>query len=143
MVMGMSENNEKHIIGVYPDLTAEGGPEFATDVLETARYEKLIEEGYQVAGVIDKDSTMEDIEEIAHRLADQMVPPDDDPVWDVMTQIFLDSLTPKQMVRSMLGWNSSGPFLEELAARVAAGEDEDEVCRAKIAEIKERWAQNG
>lgn len=139
----MTKQEDKHIIGIYPDLTAEGGSDFATDVLETDRYERLIEQGYQVVGTIDGDTTEGEIQAIAQRIAEKRVPPEDSPVWDALADYVYNQASPHNKVLASLGENGIKAFEEELAQHIAGGGNEDEFCLSRLREIEERWKQNG
>lgn len=84
--------DDMRVIGVYPDLTPEAGSEFADDIEQTLLYEDLLEQGYKVMGVIDKNTTEEDIHEIAVRIAEKTVPPADSPVWAALAEKVYDEM---------------------------------------------------
>lgn len=138
----MTTRDDKHIIGVYPDLTAEAGGEFATDVLETIRYEELLGQGYQVVGTIDKDTTDEEVKRIAERIAEKRVPPADNPVWDRLAEYAYEHFSPRNKVLASLGKESGEAFVKELEAHIADGGDEDEFCLTRLREIEEGWRSN-
>lgn len=136
----MTEKNNMTVLGVYQDLTYRDSHMVADDTFQALRYEELLEDGYEVMGTITRDTTVDELEQIKHDMADKITPPKDDPVWSELGKHIYQHMEPRVRARIMVGTMAdSTETVEEFDARLAEhlanGGDEKEFCYS----VMDQW----
>lgn len=130
---------QAHVLCVYPELSYRDSHDFAEDVMSALRYEELLAQGYEPMGIITKDTTKEELDEMAERIGNKIapalgVPAEDDPIWDALTKAVYDDFSWHD--KYIISCTVPGATQEELEAAyqdaMARGEDEAEWCLARI-----------
>lgn len=103
------------------------------------RMEDLLDQGYEVMGVLDKDSTQEDIRAVAEKMAEKMTPPKGHPIWKKVADELIKRASDYYYVIAMAECDELARFEEGLLAYLAAGGDEDEYWKNIRQENSERW----
>lgn len=103
------------------------------------RVDDLVAQGYEVMGYLDKDSTEEDIHDLASKMAEKMTPPIDHPIWREIVEDFIQEASPRNYVMMRAECDELRRFQDELPAYLAAGGDEDEYWARIRQENETRW----
>ena len=127
----MTEKKNTRVLGVYEDVDWKDSHAIADDTFEAIRYEELLRQGYDPLGTITKDTTEEEFQEIVDAVADKVVPPEDDPVWDALAKSVYQHMEPKIRAQFFVD-DDEEEFERKLAEHVANGGDETEYCLSII-----------
>lgn len=97
-----------------------------TNTVERILIQDYLDQGYEVMGVIDKDSTDEDIHEMCKSMVEKTAIPDDHPVWNMLTEAIVDDCSPRTYVYVHTDDDVFDELEKELPIFIASGGTEDE-----------------
>lgn len=109
---------------------------------EWVHLEDLESQGYEVIGTIDKDSTGEDIHEIAERVADKLLPEHGDPIWAELAKAYVASWPDRDYVMASAELEETQEYLANLSGYLNQGGNEDAYWESIRRENEGRWNQD-
>ena len=140
----MTEKRNATVLGVYEELTFKDSHMVADDTFQSLKYVELLEQGYKPAGMITKDSTQEDIDQIVQDVAEKITPPEEDPIWEALAREVYVGMSPRnRCVTITRNRELVEKFEADLERHITNGGDEDEFCLAYLDEMLKDFGWEG